>query len=62
VALLNAVHALKFYRNITFHGRAATSEVWTPPFLNGCSYGIRNYGVEVTFYGMTSLLNFIKIY
>jgi hypothetical protein len=27
VALLNAVHALKFYRNITFHGRAATSEV-----------------------------------
>jgi hypothetical protein len=25
-------------------------------------YGIKNYGVEVTFNGMTSLLNFIKIY
>jgi hypothetical protein len=33
-----------------------------PPFWNGCSYGIKNYGVEVTFNGMTSLLNFIKIY
>jgi hypothetical protein len=25
-------------------------------------YGIKKYGVEVTFNGMTSLLNFIKIY
>jgi hypothetical protein len=33
-----------------------------PPFLNGWSYGIRKYGVEVTFNSMTSLLNFIKIY
>jgi hypothetical protein len=34
-----------------------------PPFLNGCSYSIEHYGVEVvTFNGMTSLLNFIKIY
>jgi hypothetical protein len=32
-----------------------------PPFWNGYSYGIKNYGVEVT-NGMTSLLNFIKIY
>jgi hypothetical protein len=31
-------------------------------FFNGCSYGIKNYGVEVTFNGMTSLLNVIKIY
>jgi hypothetical protein len=28
-----------------------------PPFLNGCSYGIENYGFEVTLDGMTSLLN-----
>jgi hypothetical protein len=27
-----------------------------PPFWNGCSYGIKNYGVEVAFNGMTSLL------
>jgi hypothetical protein len=33
-----------------------------PPFWNGCSYGIKNYGIKVTFNGMTSLLNFIKIY
>jgi hypothetical protein len=31
-----------------------------PPFWNGWSYGIKKYGVEVTFNGMTSLLNFIK--
>jgi hypothetical protein len=33
-----------------------------PPFWNGWRYGIKKYGVEVTFNGMTSLLNFIKIY
>jgi hypothetical protein len=33
-----------------------------PPFWNGYRYGIKKYGVEVTFNGMTSLLNFIKIY
>jgi hypothetical protein len=33
-----------------------------PPFWNGWRYGIKEYGVEVTFNGMTSLLNFIKIY
>jgi hypothetical protein len=26
-----------------------------PPFLNGCSYSIKNYGIEVIFSGMTSL-------
>jgi hypothetical protein len=31
-----------------------------PPFWDGCSYGIKNYGVEVTFNGMASILNFIK--
>jgi hypothetical protein len=33
-----------------------------PPFLNGSIYRIKNYGVEVTFNGITSVLNFIQIY
>jgi hypothetical protein len=33
-----------------------------PPFCNGWRYGIIKYGVEITFDGMTSLLNVIKIY
>jgi hypothetical protein len=33
-----------------------------PPFKNAWRYGIRKYGIKVTFNGMTSLLNFIKIY
>jgi hypothetical protein len=33
-----------------------------PPFWNSWRYGIKKYGVEVTFNGVTSLLNFIKIY
>jgi hypothetical protein len=33
-----------------------------PPFWNGWRYRIMKYGVEVTFNGMTSLLNSIKIY
>jgi hypothetical protein len=31
------------------------------PFCNGCSYSIKNYGVEVTFNRNVSVLNFIKI-
>jgi hypothetical protein len=33
-----------------------------PPFWNGWRHGIKKYGVEVTFNGMTPLPNFIKIY
>jgi hypothetical protein len=33
-----------------------------PPFWNGYVYSIKYYGVEVTFNGMTYLLNLIKIY
>jgi hypothetical protein len=33
-----------------------------PPFCNGWRYGVKRYGIEVTFNGMTSLLNFINIY
>jgi hypothetical protein len=33
-----------------------------PLFWNGCNYEFKEYGVEVTFSGMTSLLNFMKIY
>jgi hypothetical protein len=32
-----------------------------PSFWYRLSYGVRTYGVEVTFNGMTSILNFIKI-
>jgi hypothetical protein len=33
-----------------------------PPFWNGCCYSIKNYGVDVIFNGMTSLLDFTKNY
>jgi hypothetical protein len=66
--LLKADHLLKICQN-TFDVPTLTGASVHPPekfertpFLNGCSYVIKNYGVEVTFSGMTSLLNFIKIY
>jgi hypothetical protein len=31
-----------------------------PPFRNGRSYGIKSYGVEITFNSVASLLNLIK--
>jgi hypothetical protein len=65
--LLKVVHPLKLYQYTKFHGPtltgasfASTSEVWSSPFWNGWRYGITKYGVEVTFNGMISLLNFIK--
>jgi hypothetical protein len=33
-----------------------------PPLWNVCRYGIKKYGVEVIFNGMTTLLNFLKVY
>jgi hypothetical protein len=33
-----------------------------PPFWNAWRYGIKIYGIEVIFNGMTSVLSFIKIY
>jgi hypothetical protein len=66
--LLKVDHPLKIYQN-TFYVPALTGASVHPPekfertpFWTGCSYVIKNYGVEVTFNGMTSLLNFIKIY
>jgi hypothetical protein len=39
---------------------ASTSKVWNLlQFLNGLSYGIKNYGTKVTFSGMTYLPNYI---
>jgi hypothetical protein len=65
---LKVVHHLKIYQYIKFHGPTLTVQVLHPPqkferpsFWNGWSYGIKKYGVEVTFNGMTFLLNFIKI-
>jgi hypothetical protein len=34
----------------------------SPPFWNCGSYMIKNFGIEVTFNGITSVLNFIKIF
>jgi hypothetical protein len=51
---LKVFHPQKIYQN-------PPHKFERPPFWNGCSYGIKNYG-EVTFNGMTSLLNFIKTY
>jgi hypothetical protein len=68
MVLLEVVHHLKIYQYTKFHvltltgaSFASTSEVWTSAILEW-RCGIKNYGVEVTFNGMTSLLNFIKIY
>jgi hypothetical protein len=68
MVLLKVVHPLKLYRNTKFHGPtlsgasfASPQKFGHPPFWNGCSYSVKNYGVEVTFNGMTSPLNFIKL-
>jgi hypothetical protein len=67
--LLKVVHPLKLYRNTKFHGPtlsgasfASPQKFGHPPFWNDCSYSVKNYGVEVIFNGMTSPLNFIKLY
>jgi hypothetical protein len=41
---------------------ASTSEVWTSAILEWLNYGIKKYGVDVTFNGITFLLDLIKIY
>jgi hypothetical protein len=48
------------YRPVQVFPPSQKSE-W-PLFLNGWNFGIKNYGIEVTFNDMISLLNFIKIY
>jgi hypothetical protein len=60
------VHPLKIYQHTKFYGPALTGENFAstsmfecPPFWNSWSYGIKDYGVEVSFNGIT-LLNFIK--
>lgn len=35
---------------------------WTPAFYNRSIYGIKNYGVDITFNGMACVHNFMKIY
>jgi hypothetical protein len=66
---LKVVHPLNVYQYTKFHGPtlngasfASTSEVSTSTILEWLK--IRDYkvGIEVTFNGMTSPLNFIKIY
>jgi hypothetical protein len=68
VVTFKVVHPLKAYYNTKFHGPTLLVQMLhppqkfeRPPFWNGCSYGIKHYGIEVTFNGMTSL-NFIQFY
>jgi hypothetical protein len=67
VVPVKVVHRLKIYQNTKFHVPTWLLIVLHPPqkyerpsFLNRCSYGIKNYVIEVTFNGMTFLLNFVK--
>jgi hypothetical protein len=60
---------LKIYQYTKFHDPRWLVQVLhlpqkfeRPPFCNGWRCWIEKYGVEVTFSGMTSLLNLIKIY
>jgi hypothetical protein len=39
-----------------------TSQLWTQPFQNGWSYGIKNYCIEVSLNGISCLPNFMEIY
>jgi hypothetical protein len=69
VVSLKVVHPLKIHQNTEFHGPTLSGTSFVSrqkferlPFWNGCSYSIKNYGVEVSFNSITSLLNLIKIY
>jgi hypothetical protein len=69
MVLLKVVHPLRVYQNTDFMVLRWLVQVLQPhqkferpPLWNGCSYDIKNYGVEVTFNGMTFLLHFLKIY
>jgi hypothetical protein len=68
VVSFKIVHPLNIYQNTKIVGPKLTgarftssSEVRTSTILEYLQLGIKNYGVEVTFNVMTSLLNFIKI-
>jgi hypothetical protein len=67
MVLLKVVNRLKLYQVQSFmvlrwvtHVLHSTQKFERPPFRNGCSYSIKNYGVEAISNGMTFLLNFIK--
>jgi hypothetical protein len=71
MVLLKVAHPLKIYQYTKFHGPtltgadfASTSEASLNVRHFGMveKYGIKKYGVAVTFNGIISLLNFIKIY
>jgi hypothetical protein len=60
-------HPLEIYQNIKCYGPTLNGKFCIrpqnfdrPPFWNGCSYSMKDYGIEVTFNGMSSLLNFRK--
>jgi hypothetical protein len=67
---LKVVYPPKIYQNIKFYGPTLTGASFTSiskeferlQYWNDCSYGIKHYGIEATFSGITSILNFIEIY
>jgi hypothetical protein len=62
VSVLIAVHCKRFLWFFDFYKMVLSPQKFERlPFSNGCRYSIENYGVEVIFNGMTSLLNFIQI-
>jgi hypothetical protein len=69
MVLLKVVYPLNIYQYTQFHGPTLTGESLhppqkfeRPPFWNSWRYGIKKYGVEVTFNGIASPLNLIKMY
>jgi hypothetical protein len=67
--LIKIVYPIRSIRIQNFTSPRWLLQVLLPPrkfdrlqFLNNSSYGIENYGVEITFNGMTSLLTSKEIY
>jgi hypothetical protein len=67
MVLLKTIHPLKTNPHTKCHGPAltsasfaSTSEVWTSAILEWLKLGIKNYAIEVTFNGMTSILVLYK--
>jgi hypothetical protein len=66
---LKVAHPLKIYQHTKLNGPkltgenvASTSKVQTSDILEWFKLRDKNYGVEVIFNGITSLLNFIQMY
>jgi hypothetical protein len=61
------VHPSQIYQNTNFHGPTLSGEGFASPqkferqqIYNGCSYSIKNDGLEAIINGMALILDFIK--